>query len=62
MDPYVQLGLTWGATTTEIKEAYNQLARKLLGIKGGPTQDSDGNTDGVKDESVVESRIVDGSI
>jgi curved DNA-binding protein CbpA len=28
MDPYAQLGLTWGATTTEIKEAYKQLARK----------------------------------
>eukprot|EP00978_Attheya_sp_CCMP212_P030961 scaffold115598_cov36-Attheya_sp.AAC.3 len=36
--------------------------RGVLGIKGGPTQDSDGNTDGVKDESVVEPRIVDGSI
>eukprot|EP00978_Attheya_sp_CCMP212_P007378 scaffold17144_cov45-Attheya_sp.AAC.2 len=28
MDPYAQLGLTWGDTTMEIKEAYNQLARK----------------------------------
>eukprot|EP00978_Attheya_sp_CCMP212_P002289 scaffold4708_cov55-Attheya_sp.AAC.6 len=28
----------------------------------GPTQDSDGNTDGVKEEPVVEPRIVDGSI
>eukprot|EP00978_Attheya_sp_CCMP212_P016681 scaffold43944_cov59-Attheya_sp.AAC.7 len=36
--------------------------RSVLGIKGGPTQDSDGNTDGVKDESVVEPRTIDGSI
>jgi curved DNA-binding protein CbpA len=28
-DPYAQLGLTWGATTTEIKEAYKQKAREL---------------------------------
>eukprot|EP00978_Attheya_sp_CCMP212_P006816 scaffold15877_cov31-Attheya_sp.AAC.1 len=36
--------------------------RSVLGIKGNPTQDSDGNVDSVKDESVVEPRIVDGSI
>jgi curved DNA-binding protein CbpA len=28
-DPYAQLGITWGATTTEIKEAYKQKARAL---------------------------------
>lgn len=28
-DPYAQLGLTWGATTTEIKEAYKRKAREL---------------------------------
>lgn len=28
-DPYAQLGLTWGATTTEIKEAYIMKARTL---------------------------------
>lgn len=28
-DPYAQLGLTWGATTTEIKEAYRMKARAL---------------------------------
>jgi curved DNA-binding protein CbpA len=28
-DPYAQLGLTWGATTTEIKEAYKMKARTL---------------------------------
>ena len=27
-DPYAQLGLTWGATTTEIKEAYHKKARE----------------------------------
>ena len=27
-DPYAQLGLTWGATTTEIKEAYKRKARE----------------------------------
>mmetsp|Transcript_4976 Transcript_4976/g.7354 ORF Transcript_4976/g.7354 Transcript_4976/m.7354 type:complete len:223 (-) Transcript_4976:99-767(-) len=27
-DPYVVLGLTWGATNTEIKEAYHKLARE----------------------------------
>lgn len=27
-DPYAQLGLTWGATTAEIKEAYKQKARQ----------------------------------
>ena len=28
-DPYASLGLTWGATTTEIKDAYRRLAREL---------------------------------
>ena len=28
-DPYAALGLTWGATTTEIKEAYKKKAREL---------------------------------
>ncbi|EED87269.1 predicted protein [Thalassiosira pseudonana CCMP1335] len=28
-DPYAALGLTWGATATEIKEAYRRLAREL---------------------------------
>ncbi|KAL7469128.1 hypothetical protein ACHAXS_009369 [Conticribra weissflogii] len=28
-DPYSALGLTWGATTTEIKAAYHRLAREL---------------------------------
>ena len=28
-DPYAQLGLTWGATTTEIKEAFKRRAREL---------------------------------
>lgn len=28
-DPYATLGLTWGATVSEIKEAYKTLARKL---------------------------------
>eukprot|EP00547_Thalassionema_nitzschioides_P000889 CAMPEP_0194202456 /NCGR_PEP_ID=MMETSP0156-20130528/2467_1 /TAXON_ID=33649 /ORGANISM="Thalassionema nitzschioides, Strain L26-B" /LENGTH=176 /DNA_ID=CAMNT_0038927949 /DNA_START=144 /DNA_END=674 /DNA_ORIENTATION=- len=28
-DPYAQLGLTWGATTTEIKEAYKRKASEL---------------------------------
>lgn len=28
-DPYAQLGLTWGATNTEIKEAYKKKAREL---------------------------------
>lgn len=28
-DPYAQLGLTWGATTTEIKDAYKQKAREF---------------------------------
>mmetsp|Transcript_6169 Transcript_6169/g.13502 ORF Transcript_6169/g.13502 Transcript_6169/m.13502 type:complete len:290 (-) Transcript_6169:165-1034(-) len=28
-DPYAALGLTWGATTTEIKAAYHRLAREL---------------------------------
>lgn len=28
-DPYAQLDLTWGATTTEIKDAYKQKARAL---------------------------------
>ena len=27
-DPYAQLGLTWGATTTEIKEAFLKKARE----------------------------------
>jgi hypothetical protein len=27
-DPYAQLGLTWGATNTEIKEAYHEKARE----------------------------------
>jgi len=27
-DPYAVLGLTWGATNTEIKEAYHKLARE----------------------------------
>ena len=28
-DPYAALGLSWGATTTEIKAAYHRLAREL---------------------------------
>lgn len=28
-DPYATLGLTWGATATDIKEAYHRLAREL---------------------------------
>ncbi|KAL7551048.1 hypothetical protein ACHAWF_014249 [Thalassiosira exigua] len=28
-DPYAALGLSWGATATEIKEAYRRLAREL---------------------------------
>ena len=28
-DPYAALGLTWGATATEIKDAYRKLAREL---------------------------------
>jgi len=28
-DPYATLGLSWGATTTEIKDAYKKMARML---------------------------------
>ena len=28
-DPFARLGLTWGATSTEIKDAYRRLAREL---------------------------------
>ncbi len=39
-DPYAVLGLTWGATNTEIKEAYRKLAQKYHPDAAGSSQEN----------------------
>lgn len=51
-DPYAALGLTWGATVTEIKDSYKRLARELH---------PDVNTEDTPEQAIKKFKVVQAS-